>query len=135
MFTFALVSYMPLIVAGLAAYILGIFWYAHAAFGDPWKRMTGMTAAKAKHDASAAMAAGFVSSLVMAYVIALLMGILGTWMLSSAWALIVLLWVAFDFLPGMAQTLFARKPLMLQMINSGYTLVSALIIVTVLVRW
>ena len=77
----------------------------------------------------------FLSALTMAFLLCLLTGKLGIHSLSAAWKLGSLVWFGFNFLPGLTQSLFNKRPLALLLIDSGHQMANIMIITWILMLW
>ena len=71
----------------------------------------------------------------MCFTIWVLTGVMGLNTLPTAWSIAILLWVSFNFFPAFTHALFARKPIELMFINTGYELAKVLAIATILTYW
>ncbi len=127
------VQYVPVLVAAVLTIPLGAMWYNHSFFGKPWMAMNKITPQMMKKGPGGiAYAASIVSAVVTAATLWLFIGIMGSKSLPVNLGLAILLWIAFNFLPGLMHHLFAKKPVPLLLINSAFDLVNMLVIATVL---
>jgi hypothetical protein len=64
------INYLAVLVAAVAAMIIGSVWYAQFALGKKWMALVGMTPEKAKKGAVPALVGMFVAALLTAYILA-----------------------------------------------------------------
>src|SRR5580693_6954197 len=85
-----MVNYLAVLVATIVAFVVGALWYGPF-FGKPWKRLMGMNEGMQGSMPVWPMVGGFIATLVMVYVLALLMkGLLITSGAQAAWLAFVL---------------------------------------------
>jgi uncharacterized protein YacL len=132
------VDYLSVLVAGIAAMILGALWYGPV-FGKPWMRMMGFTKENMKAmkmTPAVAMALGFVAALVMAYVLAQLLALAemtyGELSLSGALQDAFLVWLGFVAPVTLGVVIWEGKPWKLWFLNAGYYLVSLSIMAAII---
>ncbi len=132
------INYFAILLCGVAAMILGYLWYGPL-FGKKWSKMVGLTKEKeetTKKEMPKAYGLMFVSSLVMAYVLAHFIwyaapGYLTLFiaMKTAVWA-----WIGFIAMYAFSKFLFnvEKKPWSLLAIDTGYYLVSLLVMSVIL---
>lgn len=132
------INYIAVLVAALSNFAVGFIWYGPF-LGKPWMNMVGLTEEQMNSMQGAMMAKifglSFVGALVMAFIMAHWVGIVDaiTWMEgleSGFWA-----WLGFVAPPFLMNNLYERKPLALWGINTGYWLVSLLIMGVLFALW
>jgi hypothetical protein len=64
------VNYWAVLLAAISSMIVGTIWYDDHVFGKAWKKMAKLDENRMRKDAPMALAVAFISSLVMAYVLA-----------------------------------------------------------------
>ena len=133
------VNYLAVLVAGVAAMAVGFLWYGQMMFGKSWMRLMGYTKEsmeKAKKEMGKTYAMSFVFTLVMAYVLTHVMamsqnffgyGDMMTGLSSGFW-----MWLGFVMPVQATDVLFGGKKWKLFGINTGYQLVSLLVMGVVL---
>ena len=131
---------MPVVVAAVIGFAIGWAWYSDMLFGKSWRREMGVTdqqmqEAKAKgfKGMQKQMALGFVSALVMSYVLANFIQTASATTVMSAMILAVWAWVGFIATVMLGQVLWEEKSWKLYSINAGYYLVSILVMAGILV--
>jgi len=127
---FAGVNYLAVVVAAVVAWLAGAAWYT--SLGKPWAAAQGMTpeqmaAARQQPGAYLPFVYVFIAELVMAWVLAGLLGHLGpvTWrggMISAAFC-----WLGFVITTMAVNISFARRDWRLLLIDGGYWLVALLL--------
>lgn len=129
-------NWLALTVALIASLILAKTWYAEAAFGGPWRKLTGVTPADSKSSGKKPMVITLLANIVTILVLAAFIGIAtefskNTSILQAAWVGFYA-WLAFSATTLLTHNAFERKPDVLTAINNGYQfvffLMSALII-------
>src|SRR3989442_2707794 len=132
------VNYLAVLVAAVAVFVLGWLWYSPLLFYKPWMRLRGMDPAAAM--ANAKMPGGkllieFARCLVLAYVIARFVALLGvsTWLGAVHFRLS--LWIRFPviLLPG--SVLWENIPWKVAAIHAGDWLVKLLVIPIIVSVW
>ena len=132
------VNYWAVLVAAVAVFVLGWLWYGPLLFFKPWMRLRGMDPAAAM--AGAKMPAGkllieLVRCLVLAYVIARFMALLGVsgWM--GAVHLGLFLWIGFPVILLTGSVLWENVPWKVAAIHAGDWLVKLLVIPIIVSLW
>lgn len=127
---------LPMFLAALATMPVGFLWYSPALFAKPWLAMSKIPAGKMKKGPGIfPFVVSLFSGFVMAFLIGMLMVLIGIDTLQGAWKLGLLLWFGFDFVPGWMRHLFDRRPLGLFLINTGHMAANVLVIGWVLTMW
>ncbi len=133
MLTHQTAQFVPVVLAALFTIPIGMMWFSHAFFAEPWMRLSKVTPQMMKRGPGAsAYASSLLSAFVMAYTLSTLMRIMQMQTVAEGCALAGLLWLAFVLLPSITSALFSKKPMALVLINSGYELTKALMMATVL---
>jgi hypothetical protein len=132
------VNYLAVAVAAVAVFVLGWLWYSPLLFLKPWMRLRGMDPAAAI--AGAKMPAGKLlielgRCLVLAYVIARLVALLGVsgWM--GAVHLGLFLWIGFPAILLTGSVLWENIPWKVAAIHAGDWLVKMLVIPVIVSVW
>lgn len=135
------VDWIAALVAGLVGYALGALWYSPLMLGRPWQRYMGWhdrTAEERKalqKRAAPAYGASFVAWLVMAVVLAVLIG----WADPTGWvdgaAVGALAWLGFVATTGITQNLFHSRSMGLFLVDGGYQLVSMMVMGAIIAGW
>ncbi len=132
------VNYLAVLVAAIAVFVLGWLWYSPLLFYKPWMRARGMDPAVAM--AGAKMPAGklvieLVRCIVLAYVIARFVALLGisSWMGAVHFG--VFLWIGFPVILLTGSVLWDNVPLKVAAIHAGDWLVKMLAIPIIVSLW
>lgn len=115
------VNYVAVVLAALANFFVGSIWYHKAVFGAKWMELTGMTEDKAKEGMMMAFGGGFVTTLVSAFVLALVLSSPTDWadgLLDGA-----LIGLGFSAAGTIMHALYEQKSKDLMLINAGYGVV------------
>lgn len=116
---------------------LGSVWYSNALFFQPWIRMSGISEAQVRAGLPKALAVDFIGSLLMALALAHVIH----WGEAEPNNVVVglfagfLCWLGFVAFTGINVVTYEHKPLKLYLLNSGYQLVSMLIMGAILAIW
>ncbi len=132
------VNWIALIVAAIVAFALGALWYSNAMFGRQWMAAHGHTPEKLAAMQSSmgkTYAFSFVTYLITAMVIALLIGLTGGASLVGGVVIAVLAWLGFGFPIGLNANLFSGKPASAFMIDAGYQLIYMIIMGAIIGAW
>jgi len=133
------VNYLAIIVATFASFVIGFLWFGPL-FGKVWAKEMGfgkkeMNAAK-KKGMGKIMLVNFVGTLVTAYVLAVLIGMLGVSTLIDGVKLGFWIWLGFfaaaTLLNGM---LWEGKSFKLYIINAAFWLVSIKVMASIIAVW
>lgn len=136
------VNYLAVVVAAVASMAVGFLWYGPMLFGNLWMKLMGYTKEsleKAKADMNKTYALSFVGALVMAYVLAHVVAQgqafyqtepLMTGLMAGFWS-----WLGFIAPVQMTEVLFSGKKWKLFALNTGYQLVSVLVMGVIIALW
>ncbi|MBR9703688.1 DUF1761 domain-containing protein [Candidatus Woesearchaeota archaeon] len=112
-------------LAAIASFVLGMIWFCPL-FGKKWMKLTKTKKTKPKN---ITLLYSFLRLLVMASVIALLLGELEY---SSFIPTIVVVWLGFTAMPALAPVIWNKQPWSLYAIKMGYEL-SAVIVMALVI--
>jgi uncharacterized protein DUF1761 len=131
-------NYFAIIVSAAAAFMLGALWYSPAVLGKQWVAAQGHTPAdleRMKADTAKVYGATFLTQLVMAVVLAMLISLVGIVRWQGGLKLGLLCWLGFAATTGLAANLFSGKKLSAFLIDAGYQVVYVMLMGTVLAAW
>jgi hypothetical protein len=128
-------NYVAIVVAALAAYVLGALWYSPLLFGKQWMKLAGMKKMKKPANPGLMYFFGFVSSLVMSGVLALVLPLLGNATIGAGLVSALWIWLGFIGTLTLGSVLWEGKPFALWILNNAYHVVSILIMAAVLTAW
>ena len=133
------VNYLAILVAAVASFALGWLWYSPALFAKIWMSEMGMTpekmAAMPKSGMAKQFSLSFLGGLIMAWVLAVLISRVGANSLIGGLKLGAFVWLGFIATVQMSDILFGGKSKKLYLINTGYNLVSLLLMGVILALW
>lgn len=128
------VNWLAIIVATVAAFLLGGLWYSNKFFGAKWMQEIGLTEESTDQThAARTFITTFVLQFIAATALAVFLGSDSNWLngLRSG-ALIGLLWIATAY--GITY-LFEQRTMRLFLINAGFYVVQFAIMGTILGAW
>ncbi len=125
------VNYLAVLVAAVAAFVLGWLWYSPLLFFKPWMRLRGLDPEAAMKNAKlpgGKLVIEFARCFVLAFVIARLMGLLGV----TSWLIAIhsgfMLWIGFPLILLTGSVLWDNVPWKVAAIHAGDWLVKLLVI-------
>jgi len=133
-----IVNFAAVIVAALVPMVLGHLWYGPL-FGKQWMKLVKVSKKdkyKGKKELPRLLAIGYVTKLVMAYGLAMMVKRVVTPFEVDKGALLgLLLGVTFIAMAKYESVLWERKPIGLYLINISYNLVSLMIMGAIFAYW
>lgn len=128
------VSYLAVLIAAVASYVLRTLWYSPAVFGKLWMAAADMTEEDAtKGNPGLIYGLSFVLELVAAFVLALFVGAEASFAFGVSIGLQVgLFWVGTAL--GVVY-LFERRPLRLWLLNAGFMTLAFTVMGGILGAW
>jgi hypothetical protein len=129
-------NYLAILVSGIISMIVGALWYGPL-FGKIWMKEEGFTQEDLTKDFNPAKtySLAFLGALTAIYVLARVMGYIGTLNVAEGLRTAFLCWLGFIAATKMTNYLFERKTVKLFFINSLYHLVNLLIASVILSLW
>ena len=123
------------VVAGLAAAIIGAVWYSKIFLGSVWQKAVRLKDKDMKKGSTKSMIGGIVLNLLAAYVLAHFVAYAQatTWWDGATTGFWV--WLGFVFTVLLTNTIFAQRGKKLFLINAGYQLVALLVMGAILGAW
>jgi hypothetical protein len=125
-------------IASLSATVVGMLWYSPFLLGKPWAKLKGHHF-ESKKDMRAYQRSmlpqyvgAFVASLIIAWTLWTLLGLMGISKSSGALLLGTILWAGLVIPSTFSSALFDKKPLKLWAIDAGCAYVSMMTIVIVI---
>jgi hypothetical protein len=121
------INWWAIVAVAVANMIIGTVWYHPKVFGGAWMRLVGITSdmtAAAKRRMPAMMGIAFLSSVIMAYVLAHFAIAWAVFDVISAIELGFWVWLGFVATTQISVVLWEMKPWKLFFINTGYSFVS-----------
>ena len=129
---------LSVVVAALAAWMIGALWYSPLLFAKAWVRANGYTPEKlAAMQANAGRAYGgsFVAFLVMASILGLLLRHIGADSIADGAGWGFHAWLGFALPIGFTANLYSDKPAAAFLIDAGYQLVYMTVMGAILGGW
>jgi hypothetical protein len=130
--------WLPILVAALAAFLIGALWYSPLLFAKAWARAHGYTPEKLtamQARAGRAYAGSFVAFLVMAWVLHLMLAHLGADSIQDGAVWGFHAWLGFAAPLGFTAYLYSDKPVATFLIDTGYQLVYLTVMGAILGGW
>ena len=132
------VNYLAVLVAAVAVFVLGWLWYSPLLFFKPWMRARGMDPVAAM--AGAKMPGGklvieFARCIVLAYVIARFVALLGVGSSLGAVHFGLFVWIGFPVIILTGSVLWENTPWKVAAIHTGDWLVKLLVIPIIVTAW
>ena len=124
-----------MLAAAIIRFVVGGLWFSPFAFAEPWRRLVGLTAEQMKATMSKAIAADVVASLLMAWVLAHSVVYAGATTLGLGAAVGFFNWLGFIAVIQFTTVLYEQRSLKLFAIQSGFNLVSLLLMGALLAAW
>jgi hypothetical protein len=128
------VNWLAVIVAAVVRFVIGGVWYMPL-FGKRWRELQGIREGSPQTGLGAAMVAGFIGDLVMAYVLARFVGHYGAVTFFDGLVVGFMAWLGFVATVMVGSIFYERKPAELVAINLGYQLLSMLVMGVILALW
>lgn len=131
------VSFLRILIAAAVAMVVGFFWYSKRVFGDLWLKLSGINQKKTKDAENKGMTSrlivGFLSTLIIAYVLGFFLGYTNSQTLVDAFKLAIIIWIGFFATTMLGIVLWEGKPIKLYLINSLHYLVTLILMSLILV--
>lgn len=128
------VNYIAVLIAAVASMIVGFLWYGPFILGKPWMKERGLTKeelSKSQKEMGKYYGLSFVVSLITAYVLSHVMTLSGSFfhysVLQTAFTTGLFMWLGFIMPVQLTATIFGNKNWKLFGIDTGYQLVSILV--------
>jgi hypothetical protein len=131
------INYVAVVVAALAAFVVGALWYSPLLFGKAYMEVRGMNpdAMADMRPPAAELLGEFAKNVVVAFVLAHFVVSLGVGDWKSAVRLGLWVWVGFQAMLLMGAVLHEKMPWMLYAIHAGDALVKTLLVTVILGVW
>lgn len=133
------VNWISVILAVIAAFIIGMVWYHPKVFGNAWMKEMKIDPKKRMAEMKKGMARGMVLMVISSFITATILSVIisATGAISLAQGLQVgfWLWVGFYAAALLAGIAFEGMSTRLYLIKAGNTLVTILVMAAILVTW
>lgn len=131
------INYLAVLVAALANMALGFVWYGPL-FGKQWMKLMGFDKKKLnvmKTNMTKTYALGFISTLVMSYVLSHFVDYIGATSVGEGAAAGFWIWLGFIATITLGSVLWERKPFSLYTLNNAYNLIGLIVMGIILAVW
>ena len=137
------VNWLAVLVSGIVIFMLGGLWYSPVLFAKKWIALQNKTEEQMRAEAAAAnmplmYASAFITGLIIAWAMAMVMGHIANDMpMNAAHGTLIgaVLWLGFAATTSYATALFSGRPRQLWLIDSAYNLVSFVLAGIILAVW
>lgn len=119
-------DWLVIVIAAVLNMVIGYFWYSKWLFGPAWATLSKHSG-KDMQPSGKTLVLSFITSLVIAFFLALFEGYLEVTSVTDGMFVGFLLWLGFVATTQFASVIWCRKPVLLFLINSGYKLVAFLV--------
>lgn len=130
-FEFTNLNWLEVIVAAVAAVVIGFIWYLPMVFGKRWAASIGRDLPGAGEVNPMIYVASIGQALVVAYVLALVIAAIGTTTLTENLVVAFVLWLGFVAVRALDAVFFERRSVEYWLINVGFGLVSMLVMAAI----
>lgn len=132
---------LAVLVAAISSMVLGFLWYSPILFARPWTRLMGFDPddkaklAEMQKGAGKMYGLAFVGSLLSAIVLAKVIDVTSVNTIHYGMKIGAAVWLGFVTTVQLTGTLFAKQPIKLYLINTGYQLVCYVVMGGILAVW
>jgi len=124
MFDFEGLNILAIVIAFIVNVVIGAFWYSPAGFGKKWSKLTGVDMMKTpKEETNRAIILVAISSLLQAFILALVLNTLAPATVFEAITSTLIIWFGLTAITTIGNTLYQRQSLKLWWINASFFLV------------
>jgi uncharacterized membrane protein len=127
----ASVNLLAVLVAAIVGAALGSIWYSPLMFIKKWMTLTKV---KMMDLSPKLVALSFISSLITAYILAVIIGYFQASVVSSLY-LGFLLWLGFVATTSFSRVLWENSPVELYILNNAYNLLQILVMAIIIALW
>ena len=130
------INWLAIIVAGIAAWVVGAVWYSPPVFGKRWMTLLGIKAEGGMPEgAGKALAGGFVLAIVTAFFLVIVVRALAATTFLEGAIVGLLVWLGFVVTHGISNVMFERRPPALFAITQAELAISFLVMGIILAVW
>ncbi len=127
-------SYLAVIVAAIAQYILGFLWYGPL-FGKTWRALMGVKDQSMGAGMGKTLVWSFIGSLVTAGVLRKFATMVGATSVGAGISLGAMVWLGFIATVTLASVLYEKRSVNLYILNNAYQLVSLVVMGAIVAAW
>ena len=128
-------NWLAVIVAAVAAIVIGIVWYRPEVFGRRWATLSGRPLPQVGQIPPATTVGSIVVELLAAYVLAVIVKGLGAGTLADGAVVGFLAWLGFAATTNYGNVLYEGRTVAHWAINNGNTLIALLVMGAILGAW
>jgi hypothetical protein len=128
------INYWAVLAAAASNFVIGGIWYSPPLFVKPWLKMSGVSEETFNSGLPKALIGDVVSSLLMAFVLACILGSIGKSLVEGL-MVSAAIWLGFIASVILGSVTYEHKPIGYFLINAGYRLVSILAMGAILTLW
>jgi hypothetical protein len=125
----------PILGATVSRMALGALWYSPAFFLKPWMKLTGISEQQMKHGMGGKIAGDIVGSILMAFVMAHMVGWSDASEAFGGMLVGFLCWIGFVAVATISTVTYEKRPFQLFALQNSYNLVSLLLMGVILAVW
>ncbi|WP_421725484.1 DUF1761 domain-containing protein [Bauldia sp.] len=129
------INWWAVIVAAAVKFIAGSIWYAPPVMGRTWQAALGLDEDTVKRGLAKAIPVDIVANLVMAYVLALIVGYMGATTIGGGLLVGLLVWLGFAATITLGTVVYEQRPFKVFLINNAYLLVTIAVMGAILAVW
>ncbi len=118
------IDLLTVFIAALLNMLIGFFWYSKWLFGPSWLKLQEI---KKESLSNESVFYELIVSLIIAYFLALFQGYLGITTVTDGMFVGFLFWLGFVATTQISQVLWAKRPFQLFLLDTGYKLLSFLV--------
>ena len=132
---FGTINILAVVVSAVAAMVAAFIWYSPPLFEKAWLEEIGRSREQVEGDSPLKYLVAFIGSILMAYILARLLDIVGGPSLELGILMAVVVWVAFVAATSATNFAFAGRPVRLWLIENGSHLLTLLVMGAILGLW
>lgn len=121
------VNWLAILLCGVTYEVVGALWYSPALFAKPWQKLTGVKMGGSAKDLPIMMAYSFIASLIMAYVLAVVLKMMGGAGIANGLRGAFWTWLGFIATSMFINGIYQKKSYTLMAIDAGFFLVDLLL--------
>lgn len=129
------VNWWAVLVAAAIKFVVGSIWFAPPVMGRLWQAAAGVSEADVKGGLAKAIPVDIIANLIMAYVLALIIGYVGATTIGQGVLVGLLVWVGFVATVTIGVVIYEQRPFKLFLINNAYLLVTIVVMGAILAVW
>lgn len=130
------INLVGVVLGAISNMIIGAIWYSPMVFGKTWMKLVGISQKEidsGKKQMSKTYSMAFVGALITAYILAVILDLVGATTILEGLQIGFLIWLGFVATTTLSTVLFENKKTDLYLLNNGYNLVSTLVMSVILI--